>query len=252
MKKACLIILLVCLSMFPLSSSATSTVIDYKIMNGPTATKEQIKEWAEKQNASDLYISLIDIGYDMAIKYEIDPTVMLAQTALETNFCRYGGVIDETYHNTAGMKISTGGGNYEKKAHMKFDSWEDGFEAQAQHLRLYAGYCHHYNKDCTHECPEIIDPRHFKEISGKAQYVSDLSKAWATDSSYGNKLNNMCNNIVNTEAESNEVKEMTPIEKIKARVLKGHSQDKINYIKDLLFNKKHKNLIDEYIKRIKK
>ena len=27
----------------------------------------------------------------------------------------------------------------------------DGFEAQAQHLRLYAGYCHHYRDDCPHE-----------------------------------------------------------------------------------------------------
>ena len=93
-KVFCISILVVSLSVLPLSSSATSYTKDYKIMNSPTATKQQIKGWAEKNNASDLYISLIDEAYDMAVKYEIDPTVMLSQFALETGFCRYGGVID--------------------------------------------------------------------------------------------------------------------------------------------------------------
>ena len=263
-KVFCISILVVSLSVLPLSSSATSYTKDYKIMNNPTATKQQIKDWAENQNASDLYISLIDEAYDMAVKYEIDPTVMLSQFALETGFCRYGGVIDESYHNPCGLKTSSGGGNYNKKAHMKFDTWEDGFEAQAQHLRLYAGYCHHYKEDCPHECPEIIDPRHFKEIGGKAIFVNDLSRAWATDIAYGNKLNGMCNQIVNTEIREVEVKkeeekeeskveveEMTTLERIKARILKGHSNDKINYIKDLLFNRDKENLVKEYINKIK-
>ena len=263
-KVFCISILVVSLSVLPLSSSATSYTKDYKIMNSPTATKQQIKDWAENQNASDLYISLIDEAYDMAVKYEIDPTVMLSQFALETGFCRYTGVIDESYHNPCGLKTSSGGGNYDKKAHMKFDTWEDGFEAQAQHLRLYAGYCHHYRKDCPHDCPKIIDPRHFKEIGGKAIYVSDLSRTWATDTVYGNKLNGMCDKIVNTEIREVEVKEeegkteseveveeMATLERIKARILKGHSNDKINYIKDLLFNRDKENLVKEYIDKIK-
>ena len=264
-KNLCIGILVVCLSILPLSSSATSYTKDYKIMNSPTATKQQIKDWAENQNASDLYISLIPIAYDIAVKYEIDPTVMLSQFALETGFGKFGGVIDESYHNPCGLKTSVGGGNYNKKAHMKFDSWQDGFEAQAQHLRLYAGYCHHYRADCPHDCPKIIDPRHFKEISGKAIYVSDLSKSWATDVAYGNKLNGMCNQIVNTEIREEEVKEeekkeeskveveeMTTLERIKARILKGRGRDKINYIKDLIFNRDKENLVKEYIYKYKK
>ena len=246
-KKICVSILVISLSVLPLSGFATSSTEDYKIMNNPTATKQQIKDWAEKQNASDLYISLINEAYDMAVKYEIDPTVMLSQFALETGFCRYNGVIDESYHNPCGLKTSSGGGNYDKKAHMKFDSWEDGFEAQAQHLRLYAGHCYHYVdiEDCPSDCKKIIDPRHFEEIGGKATYISDLSRLWATDTSYGNKLNNMCNQIVNTEIKEetknlNKTGEMTAIDKIKARILKGHGNDKINYIKDLLFNRDKK------------
>lgn len=255
-KKILFGILVISLSVFPLSSSATSNVKDYKIMNSPTATKEQIKTWAKNNNANDLYISLVDEAYDIAVEYEIDPTVMLSQFALETGFCEYGGVIDESYHNPCGLKTSNGGGNYEKKAHKKFDSWEQGFTAQAQHLRLYAGYCHHYREDCPHECPEIYDPRHFKEIGGKAVFVSELSRAWATDSSYGDKLNNMCNNIVNTKVKetekqkkekTTEVEEMSIVDRIKARILSGHSKEKMNYIKDLLFNKERKNLMREYI-----
>ena len=44
---------------------------------------------------------------------------------------------------------------------------------------------------------------------------------------------------------------MTTLERIKARILKGHSNDKINYIKDLLFNRDKENLVKEYIDRIK-
>ena len=67
-KVFCISILVVSLSVLPLSSSATSYTKDYKIMNNPTATKQQIKDWAENQNASDLYISLIDEAYDMEVK----------------------------------------------------------------------------------------------------------------------------------------------------------------------------------------
>ena len=81
---------------------------------------------------------------------------------------------------------------------------------------------------------------------------------------YGNKLNGMCNQIVSTKIREVEVKEeekkeeskveveeMTTLERIKARILKGHSNDKINYIKDLLFNRDKENLVKEYINKIK-
>ena len=74
----------------------------------------------------------------------------------------------------------------------------------------------------------------------------------------------MCNQIVNTEIREVEVKkdeekeeskveveEMTTLERLKARILKGHSNDKINYIKDLLFNRDKENLVKEYINKIK-
>ena len=74
----------------------------------------------------------------------------------------------------------------------------------------------------------------------------------------------MCNQIVSTKIREVEVKEeeekeeskveveeMTTLERIKARILKGHSNDKINYIKDLLFNRDKENLVKEYIDRIK-
>lgn len=263
-KKILLFIIMICLAFLPSFSHATNT--DYKIMNKPTATKQQIKEWAKKKDASDLYISLIDIGYDMAIKYEIDPTVMLVQTAVETNYGNFGGVINRSYYNTCGMKTTKGGGNYSKKAHKRFESWEEGFEAQAQHLRLYAGYCHHYREDCTHECPKMIDPRHFKEIGGRATHVSELSRVWATDNLYGEKINALCDEVVNTviNEENNKntqtqikeetIKEETKeeeiniIETIKAYIFKKNDDEKINYIKNLLLSNKKNGLSKKYIK----
>ncbi len=262
-KRILLFIIMICLAFLPSFSFATNT--DYKIMNKPTATKQQIKKWAEKKGASDLYISLIDVAYDIAIEYEIDPTVMLVQTAIETNYCKFGGVLNRSYHNPCGMKTRSGGGNYNPNAHQRFESWEDGFIAQAQHLRLYAGYCHHYREDCTHECPKTIDPRHFKEIGGRATHVSELSRVWATDSSYGDKINYLCDEVVNTEIDEyyeednkniqiqvekkeEETKEMSTIEKIKARILKKNSNEKINYIKDLLSSKNNNGLFKNKIK----
>ena len=67
-KVFCISILVVSLSFLPLSSSATSYTKDYKIMNSPTATKQQIKDWAEKQNA---YHITYRIGYSNKPQYAL-------------------------------------------------------------------------------------------------------------------------------------------------------------------------------------
>lgn len=202
------IFIMILFMVFFSSYEETNAVKDYHILNKPTATKEQIYEWANNNNATDLYLSWIDMGYDIAKEYGIDPTVMFAQMAIETGFGKFGGVIDASYHNVAGIKTSKGGSNSDPNAHARFKSWEQGITAQAQHLSLYAG---EYIKNKS----KIVDPRYFKELQGTAYTVSQLSSRWASGSRYGNDINRLCDNIVNTKADKKTSKNSKTKDKVK-------------------------------------
>ena len=65
------------------------------------------------------------------------------------------------------LKTAAGGGDTDKNAHQKFDSWDEGVQAHMDHLALYAG-ANGYPKNNTY------DPRHFVTIKGKATTVNSL------------------------------------------------------------------------------
>lgn len=85
----------------------------------------------------------------------------------ETGYGKFGGVLDESYHNPCGMKTSSGGGDYDPNAHQKFNSWDEGVQAHLDHLALYAG-ADGYPKSDT------FDPRHFVTIKGRHQLSTHL------------------------------------------------------------------------------
>ena len=60
------------------------------------------------------------------------------QAAKETGYGKFGGVLDESYHNPCGLKNPSGGDDYDADAHKKFDNWEQGVLAHLDHLALYA------------------------------------------------------------------------------------------------------------------
>jgi hypothetical protein len=45
-------------------------------------------------------------------------------------------LLGESFRNSCGMKLLAGGGDCDKDAHMRFDSWINGISAQADHLTL--------------------------------------------------------------------------------------------------------------------
>lgn len=189
----------------------------YKIINAPTANLEQMKQWAKNRNATQLFIDTADIFYDVAVKNGCDPVVVYAQSAKETGFFKFGGVIDETYHNTCGLKISSGGGNYDPKAHKRFKDWEEGITAHVHHLLLYAG---------AENYPLAItpDPRHFSWILGKAPTVEMLSGNWAPSPTYGESIvDQYINGILGTKVET-----------IDYKSLYEEAQSKLDKIKEIL------------------
>lgn len=177
-----------CLRRASSNSSNNNISTGLNIISKPTSTYEQCKKWAEDKKASDLFMEILPILYNTAVENGVDPTLVVVQCAKETGYCRFGGVLDASFKNTCGLKTPSGGGDKDKNAHTKFDSWEDGVLAQVQHLALYAG------KD-GYPVSNPKDPRHFADLFGKCKTVKSLSNNWA-GSGYGEDLEKMMNEIM--------------------------------------------------------
>lgn len=152
------------------------------ILRAATATMQQAQAWAKANGATDTFITLAPIYWNnAAARGGVDPVVAYCQAAKETGFGKFGGVIDESYCNPCGLKITAGGDNNDPAAHNKFNSWDDGIKAHLDHLALYAGAAGYPRKDTT-------DPRHFDYIAGKTHTVEGLSGCWAPSATYGQEI----------------------------------------------------------------
>lgn len=128
--------------------------------------------------------------YDECEAEGIRAEVAFAQAMKETNFLRYGGDVDISQFNFAGIGATGGGakGN-------SFASVQIGIRAQVQHLKAYAN-----SEPLKQDC---VDPR-FKYVErGCASYVEWLGiktnpygKGWATDPTYGSSLRQMIETLL--------------------------------------------------------
>ena len=150
------------------------------IIGPPTTTVAQMKAWAKKQGADPDFIEQAQTFYDVSVKHGIDPAVTYAQSAKETNYFKFTGVVSKDHFNPCGLKITVGGSDTDKQAHKKFKDWNEGITAQVHHLALYAGQTGFpYDEDKT------PDPRHFPFLMGTAKHVEDLGAKWAPSKTYG-------------------------------------------------------------------
>ena len=177
------------LSLMPTLSIQAATT-DFKIISDTEVTVTQAKKWAKSKGATETFISLADLYYKYSSDSgDVNPAIAYVQAAKETGFGKFGGVLDESYKNPCGLKISAGGGDTDKNAHNKFDSWDDGVKAHMDHLALYAG-AKGYPKNNT------SDPRHFATIKGKATTVNSLGTKWAPSATYGEEVNQLYKNLM--------------------------------------------------------
>ncbi|HHX37001.1 MAG TPA: hypothetical protein GX717_03355, partial [Clostridiaceae bacterium] len=164
------------------------------ILGVATATPEQAKAWAESKGAATWFIDEIPTFWRVATAAGVDPIVAYAQSALETGYGKFTGVVRESYHNPCGMKTTVGGADSDITAHCQFDSWETGIRAQVDHLALYAG-APGYPKPVSAQGAHIVgndyespDPRHFPYLFGLAEMVWELGGKWAPSSQYGENV----------------------------------------------------------------
>lgn len=164
------------------------------------------------KTANKLALELLPIFWKAAEKNGIKVEILYCQALLETGYFNFGGVINAYYHNTCGLKITKGGGDKVASAHMKFKTWEEGIQAHADHLALYAGAPKFpkYSPNCASHLNEKYkangttqDPRHFTYLYGCCKTVEGLSGTWATTKKYADDLKKIIKQIQNTKVVEN-------------------------------------------------
>lgn len=170
-------------SLLPTSPRWSTTVLELNtnILGRSEIGAEKAKAWARSRRCKDLAILSADLTWEIAPRLGVRPEVAYAQQMKETGFFKFGGVLDERYHNVCGLKTPAGGGNYDPNAHTIFYDWSMGILAQVEHLALYAGAW------VTHLGDAPTDPRHFPYLHGRAKTVEELSNNWA-GAGYGQSL----------------------------------------------------------------
>ncbi|EKQ50501.1 MULTISPECIES: N-acetylmuramoyl-L-alanine amidase [unclassified Clostridium] len=177
------------LSLIPTLNVQAATT-DYKIISDSKVTAKQAKKWAKSKGATQTFINLADLYFEYASDHGgVNPAIAYVQSAKETGFGKFGGVLDESFHNPCGLKTEAGGDNTDPNAHQKFDSWDEGVQAHLDHLALYAG-ASGYPRDDTY------DPRHFVTIKGNATTVNSLSGKWAPSATYGEEISKLYEDLM--------------------------------------------------------
>jgi hypothetical protein len=75
-----------------------------------------------------------------AVKYGVDPAVLIGQSAHETGWGVFGRATTPEHHNTCGLKVTRPvGPDDNPDDHARFATWAEGATAHAQHLYAYMG-----------------------------------------------------------------------------------------------------------------
>ena len=149
MKKNRIFIVLVCLlfmlnsfnfNVQALSSNSSSRAIgNVNIVSEVDTSLETIEAWARSKNATETFVGLAKLYKQYAkSRGGVNWVLVYVQAAKETGYGKFGGVLDESYHNPCGLKNPSGGDDDDANAHKRFDNWEQGVIAHLDHLALYA------------------------------------------------------------------------------------------------------------------
>jgi hypothetical protein len=154
------------------------------IMGKPKATVKQARAYLTKE-APDWGL-MADLYWAIASKYGVRPEVALAQAMHETGKFKFGGLVDASQNNFAGIgatgNLNTGKEplngavkvRYELGKHgCTFEDRTAGVEAHVQHLYAYA------TPDPLPAGAVLYDPRFTLVKRGCAPYLEDLGGKWA-------------------------------------------------------------------------
>lgn len=177
------------LSLFPMMNAKADTS-DINIISQSQVNAEQAKKWAKSKGATETFVNLADLYFKYSHDHgDVNPAIAYVQAAKETGFGKFGGVLDESFHNPCGLKIAAGGSDTDPNAHKRFDDWDQGVQAHLDHLALYAGV-DGYPRDNTY------DERQFRTVKGTSPTVNSLGGKWAPSPTYGEEVNQLYNDLL--------------------------------------------------------
>ncbi len=162
------------------------------------ASISQAQAWAIGKGAHKRFIDVAPYYWQYGELTGINPEILYAQAAKETNFGRYTGAVKPEMNNWAGIKVldPVGDSTYD---HEMFLTPEDGVRAHFNHMGIYCG----------------VDPigephsRWYKTNTAAwaktVQYVEDLGGRWAPNADYGISITrDYLNNLYKTPTPSEE------------------------------------------------
>lgn len=208
------------------------------VVNSISVPQGTAQAWSRERGANVTFIyEIIPALYQAAAQQGfinngrfIDPIIAVAQSAKETGWGRFGGVLTAEWRNTAGIKTGAGGGNFDPDAHQRFDTWSEGARAQINHLAAYVGL----------QPVGTPHPRYWTvqrlSWAGSIRTIEELGSRWAPSGSYGTDIVRMVE-----ETRSYRVEEAAPvvIEKVANPVnptlRRGSSGESVRVLQEKLF-----------------
>lgn len=145
----------------------------------PTKTTvEQAQAWARSKGAHQRFIDIAPVYWEYGELTGINPEILYAQAAKETNYGRYTGAVLPEMNNWAGIKVREPMGD-RTEDHESFETPEDGVRAHFNHMGVYCGV----------EPIGEPHPRWYVVMTaswrGTVKYVEDLGGRWAPSPDYG-------------------------------------------------------------------
>lgn len=151
-------------------------LIDQIMGHGNTSTV-QMSLFLETNNreAGQTFPELAKIYREEGAIEGVNYDIAFCQMCVETSFLRFGGNIDPSQNNFAGIGVPGGA-----SGGASFASARVGVRAQIQHLKAYAS--------TEPLVQQLVDPRFNFVSRGIAPLVGQLSGRWSADPLYGDKI----------------------------------------------------------------
>lgn len=153
------------------------------IINKPQTSIKQAQLWAKNRNAHQRFIDIAPAYWQYGELTGINPEVLYCQSAKETNFGKFTGIVTPEKNNWAGIKTASAKGDILQDFE-QFENPQDGVRGHFNHICAYVGL----------EPIGIPHDRYFlvKKLiwAGDIKFVEELSGKWAVSNIYGESIVN--------------------------------------------------------------
>ena len=103
-----------------------------------TVSLSRAQQWAKAKGAHQRFIDIAPLYWEYGKKTGIRPEILYAQSAYETGFGRFTGIVPPEHNNWAGIKTASASGD-DPEDYERFATPEEGVRAHFNHISAYVG-----------------------------------------------------------------------------------------------------------------